>query len=618
MPEILGKDLRTVHFTREAVNEDGTIDISFSSETDQVERWFGIEVLSHEPGAMDMSRAADGLPFLMEHCSQLIGRVINIHIGDDRKGRGTVRFSSNPEAQQIRQDMIDGIRPDISVGYWRLEQVTQTGEGNASDVVTVTRWMPFEISTVCVPADTSVGVGRSAQSETPAAPAAISEEARMSVPESTVAATPAAITVNVEEIRSEAAKQSGERAAQILALADRFQVPADKRNAWISGGASVDAVREQILSGLETAKPATAPSHDIDPESREMKEYSLLRALRSLTDGENSPELEISKTIAKRMGRGTDGFFMPTNLPMGQRAGLDSTTTNKGTELKFTAPGSFIDMLRNKALLLKMGATFLPGLTSNVAFPRQTGAGSAAWLASENPGSDAADSNLTLDQVTLSPKTLVTSSSYSRQLLIQSSFPIEQKVRADIAAVIALAVDLAGIQGTGLTGQPKGILNTSGIGSVAMGTNGAALTNVTPLVDLESKIFTANADANDMGYLTTPGQRGVMKKTLAFATAGASAIWTDNGGGMGLVNGYKAAATNQMPSTLTKGTASGICHAAIFGVWSELLIGEWGALEILVDPYRLKKQGMIEITGIYMADIQVRHAASFAAIADLL
>ena len=618
MPEILGKDLRTVHFTREAVNEDGTIDISFSSETDQVERWFGIEVLSHEPGAMDMSRAADGLPFLMEHCSQLIGRVINIHIGDDRKGRGTVRFSSNPEAQQIRQDMIDGIRPDISVGYWRLEQVTQAGEGNASDVVTVTRWMPFEISTVCVPSDTSVGVGRSAQSETPAAPAAISEEARMSVPESTVAATPAAITVNVEEIRSEAAKQSGERAAQILALADRFQVPADKRNAWISGGASVDAVREQILSGLETAKPATAPSHDIDPESREMKEYSLLRALRSLTDGENSPELEISKTIAKRMGRGTDGFFMPTNLPMGQRAGLDSTTTNKGAELKFTAPGSFIDMLRNKALLLKMGATFLPGLTSNVAFPRQTGAGSAAWLASENPGSDAADSNLTLDQVTLSPKTLVTSSSYSRQLLIQSSFPIEQKVRADIAAVIALAVDLAGIQGTGLTGQPKGILNTSGIGSVAMGTNGAALTNVTPLVDLESKIFTANADADDMGYLTTPGQRGAMKKTLAFATAGASAIWTDNGGGMGLVNGYKAAATNQMPSTLTKGTASGICHAAIFGVWSELLIGEWGALEILVDPYRLKKQGMIEITGIYMADIQVRHAASFAAIADLL
>ena len=73
-----------------------------------------------------------------------------------------------------------------------------------------------------------------------------------------------------------------------------------------------------------------------------------------------------------------------------------------------------------------------------------------------------------------------------------------------------------------------------------------------------------------------------------------------------------------MPSTLTKGASTGVCHAVLFGVWPELLVGEWGALEILVDPYRLKKQGMIEITGIYMADVQVKHAASFAAIVDAL
>ena len=368
MPEILGKDIRTLRFTREAVNEDGTIDISFSSETDQVERWFGIEVLSHAPGAMDMSRAAEGLPFLMDHCSQLIGRVNNIHIGADRKGRGTVRFSSSPEAQQIRQDMIDGIRPDISVGYMRLEQVTQAGEGNASDVVTVTRWMPFEISTVCVPADASVGVGRALpENATPAASAAISEEVRMDPNTPPVAATPAAPTINVEEVRSQAAKSAGERASQILALADQFQIPAEKRNAWIVGGTAVDAVRAEILEGIRSkATPTPAPTQTIDPEAREMKEYSILRAMRCIANGESGPELEISKTLARSIGKDTDGFYMPTNV--GARSGLDSTTATKGNELKFVTPGSFLDLLRNRAMVLKMGATFLPGLQGNLGY----------------------------------------------------------------------------------------------------------------------------------------------------------------------------------------------------------------------------------------------------------
>lgn len=617
MPEILGKDRRSFQFTREAVNEDGTVEISFSSETDQVMRWFGVEILSHEPGAMDMTRAQLGLPFLLNHDPEdLIGRVENIRIGPDRKGRGTVRFGSSPEAQQIRQDMLDGIRPDVSVGYIRLEEVTQKGQGGAPDTVTVTRWMPFEVSSASIPADISVGAGRSTDPGTsgetlnpPAAPAGTTKEVRMVEPNTPVAAPQAAVTDNRTE-RVEA--------LQLQAIASRAGI-AQLATEVLGSDKTLAEARTIILAEVAKRDAQPAPAPVVDPAVREMQEYSLVRAMNAIMNRDNCAELEISQQLGKSLNRGTDGFFMPTNLP-GKRAGLDSATATKGAELKYTEAGGFIELLRNKALVMRMGAEFLPGLQGKIGFTRQNGAGTLVWLANENPGSDAADSNLTLDQITLDAKTAIATTSISKQLMLQSAFPAEQKVRNDLAAIVGLGIDLAAINGSGASGQPKGILNVSGIGSVALGTNGLAIGSVSPLVDLETAVAVANADFGNLGYLTTPGQRGVMKKTAAFATAGAAPIWTEGpqGSDMGWVNGYKAGASAQVPNNLTKGTSSGICHSVIFGNWSELLIGEWGALEILLDPYRLKKQGMIELTATYFCDVQVKHAASFAAIKDAL
>jgi|GEM_PF-339411 len=660
MDKILGKDIRAFTFTREAVNQDGTIDVSFSSETDRVERWFGIEVLSHEPGAMDMTRAAQGLPFLINHdCEDLVGRAENIRI-EDRKGRATLRFSSSPEAQQIRQDMIDGIRPDISVGYMRLEETTVKGAGNALDVVTVTRWMPYEITTASIPADISVGVGRSltardagedctnescvdpdcsnptcegvcsaelkcercaeqrsttpgatrSNSTKPADLAGSTKEVPME-PNTTVVASQAAPTgAHLERIES----------FQLSALANQRGLGKEAAELFASEKPLAE-IRATILDLVSKRDGQPSPAPVIDPSAKEMQSYSLVRAINASTSGQKCPEMDISQELGRKMGRDTAGFFMPTNLPdAGQRAGLDSSTATKGAELKYIVPGDFIQLLRNKMLVLKLGAQLYPGLQGNVAFPRQTGAGTAAWLATENPGSDTADSNLLLDQVTLAAKTLLSTTSYSKQLLLQSAVPVEQMVRNDLAAIVALAVDLAAINGSGASGQPKGILNVSGIGSVALGTNGLAIPSITPLVDLETQVALQNADIGTLGYLTTVGQRGVMKKTPAFSTAGALPIWTEgpHGSDLGWVNGYVAGASAQVPSNLTKGTSNGICHAVIFGNFAELLIGEWGALEILTDPFRLKKQAMIELTASYFCDVQVKHSASFAAIKDAL
>jgi HK97 family phage major capsid protein len=180
----------------------------------------------------------------------------------------------------------------------------------------------------------------------------------------------------------------------------------------------------------------------------------------------------------------------------------------------------------------------------------------------------------------------------------------------------AIGLDLAALHGTGSSNQPTGIINVSGIGLVSGGTNGLAPTWAN-MVALETEVAQDNADIGSVGYLTNAKVRGKMK-TVEKASGTAQFLWNDGADGFGMVNGYRAGVSNQVASNLTKGTASSICSAAFFGNWADLLIGEWGAIEIIQDPYSKKKQGLVEVTSFVMADIAVRHAQSFAVNKDIL
>jgi HK97 family phage major capsid protein len=242
-------------------------------------------------------------------------------------------------------------------------------------------------------------------------------------------------------------------------------------------------------------------------------------------------------------------------------------------------------------------------LQGNVAFPKQTGAGAASWV-TENPGSDVADADLALSQVTLSPKTLQSSTSYSRQLLAQGIVNVDNIVQNDLVQVNALALDLAAIHGLGSSNQPTGIYAQSGVNSVAMG---GAITYA-KVVEMETAIAAANADVGTMGYLTTPEIRGRAKQVAQLANTISLPIWND-----GEMNGYRAEVSNQVSKLMNSSAPTGgTSHGIVFGVWPELLIGEWGAMEVITDPYRLKKQGMIEVTTFLLADIALRYAAAFS------
>lgn len=270
----------------------------------------------------------------------------------------------------------------------------------------------------------------------------------------------------------------------------------------------------------------------------------------------------------------------------------------------------FITLLRNKMVVNQMGARMLSGLAGNVAIPRMTGGATAYWVA-EN--SAPTESQQAFDQVSLTPKTVGAFTDVARRLLLQSSIDVESLVRSDLAAVLALAIDLAAINGSGSSNQPRGIINTSGIGSVAGGTNGAQPT-FSNMVDLESAVANANADIGTLAYLTNAKIRGRLKQTQRFASTDGVGVWTEQNS----VNGYTAYASNQVPSTLTKGTSSGVCSAILFGNWADLIVGMWGGLDLMVDPYTGSTAGTVRVVALQDVDVAIRHPESFAAMLDAL
>ena len=266
-------------------------------------------------------------------------------------------------------------------------------------------------------------------------------------------------------------------------------------------------------------------------------------------------------------------------------------------------------MLRNAMVLDKMGITVLSGLVGQIAIPKQTGGATAYWVA-ENASPN--ESQQAFGQVTMSPKTVGGYTDISRKLLLQSSIDVESFVQSDLATTLGLAIQSAAIAGTGANNQPSGILKQV-TPSVIGGANGGAPT-FAQMVALETAVAVANADVGTLGYLTNTKVRGRLKTTETFTGTNGNPVWgSDN-----TVNGYQAKVTNAVPSNLTKGTANGVCSAAIFGNWADLVIGMWGVLDLLVDPYTNSTSGAVRVVALQDVDIALRNAESFATAVDLL
>lgn len=598
---------RSATFDRASLNKDArSIQLSFSSE-EPVTRWFGLEVLDHAASSVRLDRLKQSGPLLLDHdpCEQ-IGVVDAASI---TKGRGlaTVRFSKSTRAEEIYQDVLDGIRTNVSVGYaiheMKLEQNT-----NGSDTYRAIDWEPLEISLVSVPADVTVGVGRERTIET----RILSKGTQHMGSEQWTASEK---ELNRRELESQ-------RRATITQMCQTHNLP-DMADQAIRNGWDLETLRHKIL---ENYKPEPIITPEIGLSRKEIQRFSFIKSITGMmTPGGNRRELcpfelEASNAVAQKMGKQARGMYVPYEVLTAQRDQLVGTSTLGGSMVATNLlAGSFIDILRNRTMVLRMGATRLTGLVGNVAIPRKTGASAAQWVLE---GGAPTEAGIAFDQVTLQPRSVTNFIDYSRKLMLQGTPDIENLVRVDLAGGVSLEIDRAALHGASSSNQPLGICNVPGIGSVVGGANGASI-NYGHVVDLETSVGVANADAGSLGYLTNARMRGALKKTQRF-TSTDSPIFTADAQlareSMGMVNSQLCGISNQVSSSLVKGGASLTVpvSAVIFGNWADLLIGEWGAIDLLVDPYTGSSTGTTRVRIFMDVDCAVRHAQSFAAMLDAL
>jgi HK97 family phage major capsid protein/HK97 family phage prohead protease len=590
--ELAGKELTRFEPAQfDAQEDERTVEFSFSSET-PVKRWFGNEVLSHDLKAVDLGRMNDGAPVLFNHDpDRVIGVVERAWVdGEKRRARALVRFSRNSFAEEVLADVRDGVLRNISVGY-----SIDTAEERDDNIV-VTRWQPHEVSVVSIPADPSIGIGRSLPVEA-AAPAATTP-----VPSPTDMEDN---TPNLEEVRAQAAADERARVASITALCREHNV--DLSQSLIERGSSKEDAMVQILDEISKrakqpatpaapkAQPVGTVSAEIGLSDKESRSYSFVRAIRAMAYPNDrsayedaSFEREVSAAVEQRMGASARGMLVPDEV---LRRDLTVGTASAAGDLVFTdaRPGSFIELLRNRLALNTLGVTMLTGLNGPVAIPRQTGAPTAYWVAEKGAPTE---SNPTVDQVNLTPKTLGAYTEFSRRLVLQSSIDVEQMVRNELATVIALEIDRAALYGLGTSNQPQGLKLVTGINTEDFT---ADQPSYAELVSMETKVNADNADIGAMSYITNSTVFGGFKTTEKAANTAQFVLEPG-----GTVNGYNVVRSNQV--------ASG---DVFFGVWSQMLMGMWGALDLQVNPYALDTSGGVRVTALQDVDVAVRHPEAF-------
>jgi HK97 family phage major capsid protein len=319
---------------------------------------------------------------------------------------------------------------------------------------------------------------------------------------------------------------------------------------------------------------------------------------------------EVTDSIAHDTGRPCRGLYLPWMLRPAM-SGLDSTTGAGGS---YTVPEtlvpSVLDELLAQSRVLSFGAQVWPGLTSNLRLATESSSNTWVW-AGQNPGADVAQTDATFGFHTMTPKTGQATTSVSNQLLKQSP-RVRPFLVHDIARTFGVAIDAAAINGIGVQGAPLGIIKTPGVNVVSIGaTGGAAI--YSHLCALEHAIGAAHADDPACAFLTTSAQR---QKLRAVATNGTgSRMCWECDEGMDQCIQRPAAVSANVPSNLTKSSGTGL-SAIVYGSWKTLVVGLWGGIEIISDPYSLKKQGITEITSLAWADIMLLYPTAFAQILD--
>ena len=593
-----------------------TFEFPFSSEY-PVKRYFGNEVLSHEEGAADLSRLNDGGAVLFNHnMDKPIGVVESAYIGEDKRGYAKIRFSRSKFASEILDDVKDGILRGISFGY-SINEMDETADG-----MLARSWSVHELSVVTVPADPTIGFGRSLispsqgnsitmedkspQQEIISAEESASPSVRTMEESTKETAVEAEKSVEID-IKAEvqrALDENNARTAAITSLCREFgkygaeeltdSLIKSNKSPAEAKAAILDLVKNKAEAVNTPIRSTDMSTNEVGLDQKEVKRFSFLRALNALANPTDRAaqeaaafEREVSDAASKKYEKPANGILVPNEV---LQRDLNVGTATAGGNLVPTEllAGSFIDILRKRMAVMATNPTMLTGLSGNVSIPRMTSTSTAYFVGESGAPTE---SQQAFDQVNMTPKTIGAFVDYSRRLLLQSSIDVEAMIRDDIAKVIATKLDNAAIYGSGSSNEPLGIKDTTGVGTSTITTFGT----FAEYIALETDVAAANADVANMFYLINASARGALKSTEK-ATNTAQFVFENNE-----INGYPAIVSNQLAN-----------NDVLFGDFSQFVIGMWSGLDLTVDPYANATSGSVRIIALQDVDFAVKQPTAFS------
>ena len=568
--------------------QERTLEFPFASEA-PVERYYGMEVLNMDEKSMDLTRLNDGAPLLYQHDADRIVGVVQKAYIKNKRAYAKVKLANNELGREMQELIKDGIIRNVSFGY-KINSM-EADESTSPVTYRATNYQPFEISLVTVPADQSVGIGRAFSHNEGVNTASAGEHNPNGV-----------ITVdqplNVEAIRAEAVQAKAKEAAEMIALGQRTK-NIELAQEFIANSRSLDELRTALLEKMGVQeKPINPKDAEIGMSDKEKRDFSFIRAINALAHPNNKEaqraagfEFEVSRAAQEKSGKEARGILIPADVLGYGRRDLTVGSASGGGDLVATElmSESFIDLLRKALVLQQAGANVMTGLQGMVAIPRQSGGATTYHVAESG---SITESQLTVDQVTMQPRTIGALTDYSRRLLLQSSIDIENLVRRDLAQQIAIEVENQAINGIGSGSYPLGFLNVTGINTES------GYTTFADYVNAEAALSTDNALLGSLGYLMNSALRGVLKTTEKASNTAQFVYEADN-----TINGYPAYVSNSMPN-----------NTAVFANFSDIMIGFWSGLDIMVDPYTGSASGTVRVVAMQDYDVAIRHPESICKI----
>tara|TARA_R100000700_G_scaffold6153_1_gene9668 strand:- start:1207 stop:3126 length:1920 start_codon:yes stop_codon:yes gene_type:complete len=561
-----------------------TINMSISSES-PVMRSFGLEVLSHRNDDINLNRLNNKAPLLLNHdAERQIGVIENTSL-DESRGRlnASVRFGRSALAQEVYDDIIDGIRSQVSIGY-SIDKLDRVDSDEYEEDVFRASFTPHEVSIVSMAADQTVGIGRSLSFKKLS-----NTEINMTQEDNNKE------TVNQDEqIRvatTEAVKKRDKEISEIYKLASRHnQTPLAQKA--VAENQTIDQFRNLLLTEIEN-KPLE--TQEIGLTEKEARDFSIVKAAKAkagiISEDEAGFELEASRAFGEATGKQTSGFFVPEDVTNKWSERTMNTTNSAGVVFDDKQYNNLIDALSAWSTVLQASPTILSNNTGNITIPRVSALSTSNWV---TEGVAVAASDPSIDTVTLSEKTNGCYTDLTRTLMQNTDgLSVEQMVRNNLLRAMGVAWDLASVAGTGAGGQPTGIENTAGVNATAFA---GATPTYAELIDMEAAIYNDNAvlDSNSVYWITTPTINAATK-TLATQGAGSPVANID-----GIIDGKRVLISSQV-------TAGNV----ILGDFSEFIVATWGGLEINSDAFSLSTSGSLRLVALSSVDFAVKHPVSF-------